>query len=98
MYNCPTGTYSLEGASKCSPCPTGAYSIKGSSKCSLCQRGTYSLEGASKCSPCQRGTYSKKEGSSLVINVLLVLAHILGEMNAINVLKRHIHHLWALSV
>ena len=28
MYNCPIGTYSLEGASNCSPCPRGTYSNK----------------------------------------------------------------------
>ena len=68
IYNCPTGTYSLEGASKCSPCPRGTHSNKeGSSTCEKCPAGYSSFPGRDECYQCPQGTYSPNMGSLCLI-------------------------------
>ncbi len=53
---CPAGTYSLAGASECTPCPAGSYSATdGSSSCTSCDPGQYSAGNATSCSTCPAG-------------------------------------------
>jgi Tyrosine-protein kinase ephrin type A/B receptor-like/Regulator of chromosome condensation (RCC1) repeat len=70
---CPTGSYSLAGASTCTclagytstygtactPCGAGKWkNATGSATCTNCTAGTWSAAGASGCTNCTAGTYS----------------------------------------
>jgi len=80
---CPSGKYSLRGASSCSPCPSGFSSSSGAgiccaagnyvstadrSTCVECPIGYYAAVGDSSCSSCPAGKYAASSGSTNCTN------------------------------
>ena len=68
VSSCYAGTYSLAGASTCTPCPAGKYNTTNlATSCISCSAGTYNASSgagsASACISCSAGTFSG-EGAS----------------------------------
>lgn len=59
LYECPVGTYSLEGSNECTLCaPGSAAGLPKSASCQLCSEGTYASSfGATSCSDCNSSLY-----------------------------------------
>jgi hypothetical protein len=60
---CPLGSYSLAGATTCTPCVPGKYGGAGG-MCIACPPGTYSGSASTECSNCSAGTFAKASASA----------------------------------
>ena len=64
MQACSAGTYSVAGATACTPCGAGSYSGSSSAvACTSCGAGTYSASSSSVCTACGTGKYSTATGA-----------------------------------
>ena len=56
-HDCPSGFYSLEGASECTPCPEGFECSSTSAEPTKCAAGHYSVGFQTSCTECPAGMY-----------------------------------------
>ena len=63
-FECPVGTFSDDGVTKCEYCPAGKYSsTPKSTTCDDCPAGQYSNKGSDTCNNCPAGQYASSSGS-----------------------------------
>jgi hypothetical protein len=87
---CAAGTYTLAGASACTPCAAGTFgSTAGASACAPCPAGTYSAAGASVCTNCSAGQWSYAGYTTCYSNTYPLFA-LLGQ-NAAPLVARNIN-------